>query len=52
MHRLLDLIGAAAPSTAFVDLFATADAVPLCRRGGSGAGDLQGLFRPVRPAWP
>ncbi|GAA1677812.1 GNAT family N-acetyltransferase [Glycomyces endophyticus] len=50
VRRLLELVAATAPATAFVGLFATGDAVPLYERHGFTRGDMDGMFRLVEPA--
>lgn len=49
LRRLLDFVASTAPSTAFVGLSATDEAVPLYRRNGFSPGDMTGMFRLVEP---
>jgi GNAT superfamily N-acetyltransferase len=49
LQRLLDHVAIAAPSTAFVGLFATGGAIPLYQRHGFTSGDMTGMFRLVEP---
>ncbi|MFE6733165.1 GNAT family N-acetyltransferase [Microbacterium sp. NPDC057650] len=49
LQNLLDQIAAAAPSTAFVGLFATPEGGALYRAHGFSTGDMTGMFRLVEP---
>ena len=49
LRRLLDHVTSTAPSTAFVGLFATDEAVSLYQRNGFTRGDMTGMFRLVEP---
>ena len=50
VEALLAWIAATAPATAFVGLFATAEAMPLYRRNGFGTDGLQGMARLIDAA--
>ena len=50
LQAILEDIARAAPTPAFVGLFATPDGMALYERFGFTPGDMQGMFRIVQPA--